>query len=569
MNEALYFYESYQYDVSFSYELDNEKYEFQATLQIEPGKFPVLTSSDKTERFYWHKLPKQIQEIVCFDRGSDRTIRLYDCERYNEEIIPNYIITHFSQDTKPIIKIRCELDGVSQWYCQQSSFSFTGDGPNKLERAKIPSVERKIVIDEKSYLFTVHHNAILRHSIKKNSNVQLEDLAIITLESIDEALEVESIASLLNDLRMLFSLILGYDINIRFVEVVAEDDKRMQYYFPTRKYDHLPIRWYGDYFVSAKSFVELSGKILDHYFNINRKIFLNSWYRFIALFSESHFIEYEYLTYCTILDGYVNEKAKNLQKECNKEEHDAILSDLCCVIESYKNSPDENSLLFQQWLNKIDDKILRMNFPNVSLVTFQDKIKAVLNCYPEEVTNIFVKRSKIGSYLVDRNSITHGRGKSSQLGVLQEKLYTLISLLLLFAFTDLGLTSKEFLTLFYRTQHPIKRKSKYNQEALDRCLETKPFLNVAKKDFDYLVQNKFLDVVLQKKGDQYEFLPEATALLKDWYKNSDGIREVGEFVQQKVITSPSLRAKYVGSPYIVSKRRTHSLFQAVLIEPEN
>nr|WP_290924636.1 hypothetical protein [Halodesulfovibrio sp.] len=500
--------------------------------------------------------------------ASNQVFHLYDNKRYSEQIVPIFIISNFDHTVGSIKKIRCELEGVSQWYCQQSSFNFTSDTPSKLEREEIPSVEYQFEIDDKKYFFELHHQATLSHSILADSNVQLKDIAAIYLTPVSNEVDPRSIVDLLHDIRMLFSLLLGYCVNLQHVEVFNDKKQKMAFYYPTPDDNFPQIRWYGEYLTTPSFFIQFAKEILTNFFTAKRNIFLTCWYRYIALSSQSHFIEYELLTYLTILDGYVSYRAKELEQKCSDKKYDELLSDLSSVLESYKKSSPEDSLAFQAWIDKIDTAMLGEKFPATSLVTLKDKFKAVLGTYPKEATTVFLKNSEIQRIIVDdRNDIAHGREAKSSLDKLNHRLHTVKSVLAFFAFSDLGISPRDFLKQYSVSHHPIKHHKAFNQVALDRYLGTVPFFHVSNSDYDYLSQNKERTVVLHKKKDKYEFLPEETKATQAWPKNNDGIRQVADYVQQKVITKPGLKASYVGTPYIVSKRRQpHQLFQVIVIE---
>lgn len=449
-------------------------------LTFHPKKLPLLD-------FEYHDFEesKSFETIECASTTDNGHYSLVNCKLAQSRIHPRYVLKGKTKSTR-FDGFQVVFSDITNWFIRNR----LPDIDKKEIRKSIPQDTFKTIIntDDGDRIRISNKYDYYSHFGEENEIV-VEEYVTLQVESLDRKLALDEIERKSFELRNLFSLILGWPIDIRYVWVYQRKERGL-----------LPL--YFTYFPSDRPSFEYSYECLIqphvlskkgqwrtmfrnfHCEEVNKR-FKQVWSRLVGLYVFKGLWEYEFLGYVSVLDAFSNRFVKGKTKKLKEQKFSLLMNDLIKTANGWKENLEETDF------DVIDNlaESIKDNIKNTNLPSFKKKFNVVLNSLPPKLQEILGFSEEEFEVLKKlRNQIAHGsppKLKKEHDITFEYKIRDkLLILLSFFIYSDLGFRPREFMKCISRSHHKWIRNADINELALREISGSAKIVRLGKADFD-------------------------------------------------------------------------------------
>ena len=489
-------------------------------------------------------------------KTDNQTYQLIDCQIHHDLIFPKFIIKG-SQKRLKFKKFDLLLQGVTQWFNLGNHTIIDKD---------------KVTITRKTDLFNVdiQHNEITfnlsneywcdQENISQNST-KINEYTALTISSRNKTFSIEDLTSLVNQIRIFFTLLIGHPIGIIYILDQTSKHKAQSIYFSNhskKSYANLkPI----DCFVNSKSLF-IANKwpdILKGFFNQNNdKVYRKLWGRIAGLLAYEGFWEYEILAYVSLLDRYVTIDTENTKLSLSENQFIKFNREARRTLNAIECPPTLEPDKFNKVIESMCIQI-RDGVQNSSIPSFGEKFNLRLKkTNPEIIKVLNLDKSEFKHIKLLRNQIAHGdEPKTINTEDLnyESRIKNKIALLLRYwVFMRIGFSNTDFLNYLNNWCYPITRNAEIDQQELDIALGKHHFLETNITNFKKAkkLQSKWLVLKFIKSSKTFQVDTQATNQLNKSRLNMkrSKSKSILEELTKVVDTTKIKNAMYLTSVYI-------------------
>lgn len=434
---------------------------------------------------------------------------LYNNEFSGEGFSPQYIVE--GAESEIVAGVEISLSGLYTFFDGRSNFEVKESYIGKSINDRF--VNTQFNIDDDLYYFSVEHNYSFRKNI--DTTTLIED-AYVKIWKPTGKLYLEEIEKIIKKTRILFSLLLGFDLSIKKTWLINSEGVRSNsFYFRAASKSGQPFEQPHECFIYSADLLteEAWVKILNSTFNDNMSNSITEfWVRLVSMFSYKGFWEYEILGVVSLLDAYSNShhKLKN-EKKISAHAFKKLKRQMKEILTTYKGSLPLNDK-YSTACEVIDNIIRQVGYvKNTNAQDFKLKLKFLINNISTNIQNLLDFKSDDFEMIIKiRNSAAHGSPIEESIMqniqramIVKEKIKFL--LLYLF-FKEMGFTDNSFVQLCERTFNKIKLGARLDEFTLSVVFGNGIALNVTPKN---LVEAKNstrmnIPIIYHVKSDSFE-----------------------------------------------------------------
>lgn len=561
-DSALSFFDIYTFNVQF--ELDGKSHV--GSLILKPSSYPKLKINSNSHHLHFEENRVFDQPIVCQDISTNKFYTLYGSRLQRGTILSEFIATGKSTCCA-FDKLKVCLTGVSTWIERQRSNEITAS-----------EFKRGIHVEKFSVDFNYQDND---YSIENSRNVlpsvvqgtkhliELEDSFIITKKR--GGFTLEEMKKVSQEVRTLFSLLLGFPLSIKNVYVTSSTEihKYQSFIFPSVNYEEFPLESWHQCLCDFNSVFEwgLWDSIIKNFFKI--KSFRTIWNRLVPVLphNTTRYWEFDILSVVVTLEMYCAQKSKGQGHKLAKSKHHVLKEKLLGALSEFKLeatlSEQDNELV-----NDVSHIINQLK--NTSHPTLQHKYNFLMSdtsSHIKEAIDFSDNDFKIIKKL--RDSIAHGlHYKTATSGEITTEVQIkdrLLTLLTYFVLYELGFNDAQVAQSLSFTLNPFVMNAGGNERSRDKLAGNAKFITLA--------QNICLDdhkpfssiVIIYDQTVQQYTLDERLSyeVSRNWL--SSGVRDVRDFVKGLLTNDACYSLEYLNKVYLSSGDEERLYHGAILL----
>lgn len=392
-------------------------------------------------------------------KSKRETFTLYNSESSGDSLIPEYVTTGSKPES--ISGVDISLSGLYTFFDGLSNFTVS-DSCIKKDITDC-FIKTEFNINDELYTFSVEHD--YSFSKKIDTTTIVED-AFIRIRKYEGDISLDAIKNIVKKIRILFSLMLGFDLSIRKTWIIKNDGARCNsFYFHAPSKLEPPFENSHDCFIfSAKLLANNEWcEILTSTFNGDSSNSLSEfWVRLVSMFSYKGFWEYEILGVVSLLDAYSKKHHEaHTNKTISLRKFDKLKGSIKNTLREYKNSlpADKN---YDDSCEVIDNMILQVGYiKNTNAQDFRLILKLLMETISTDIQNLIdFKNEDFEMIIKIRNAAAHGApidedimANLQRVMIVKEKIKFL--LLYLF-FKSMNFSVKDFIKLCRHSFSKIK-----------------------------------------------------------------------------------------------------------------
>lgn len=520
------------------------------------GKLVLSENSSPQVSFELSANIKKFSKNTYFRCETDNSIfTLLECEVLNNSIFPKLVINGEKLNTQ-FKKISVLLQGLSEWMDTTGQFEITEQEVIRKREQKTFSVD--ILEGSKSFSLSCEHWCETKHQSSNSHMVNMYTL--LTYEVKKGGWSSSELISKVQDLCTIFSLLLGYPINVEYILDKSQRDKNYSLYYLNSTTANNYVSRSSDCFVSSDYLYKKDKwkDLLQRYFDENVAVYKSVWSRVANILAYDGFWEYRILAYVSLVDRYVSIFSKEYDEKIPHKKFKKSLNELKLVLEGLKEKADVQNQR-EKYLAVYDS--MRTQFQSINnskFASFSDKFDLKIEKTNDDIIQIInLLPSEFEHLKKLRNAIAHGGIPPIKNGdniTYEVTISSKLALLLRYwIFFDLGFSQEDYIVFLNNWMHRTTRQARLNYSALDEASGRWFYLNTNKTNFLKAKNHQFGCIVLDyiKKSDSYRININATKSTHDWYMSMDKkYKSVEEMLMSIVDTNKVKNIAYVSNSYL-------------------
>ena len=557
---------SYEYGAYVIAGKKNEK--LQGTLKFSNGAPPSFRTntnfdiSSKEVDF----LRDNKEVITCVtDIESFRFILLNSRFSYNV-IYPESLIK--GDKIGQILSVEILLNGFSTWINPKRKLEFEVSDDEDIKNLHDCKISEEVNINSRRYL--IESNLCLETKRVEKQDCLITEYTTITVKSLNGFIKHEFAQEVAHKIRILFSLLLGFQLSFENIWLNTDRAERIPFYFPCSGDKNDPFEHYLECTLLPQhlSNKKLWNPVLNNFFA--NKLFEQIWSRLPFMFSYKGAWEYELLGCISLLDACCSEFVDKSRKKLSKNKYKEIISDLLLVLDKHQVKLGcECSSILESF------KATVSNIRNTNLPTFKEKFHALTETIePEVLEMISLSEEQFDHVKSIRDKAAHGRTprlfKEDDLNyefIVRDKIKLLLTYLF---YRDFGIDAVTFSSTLRETINKTVQNAYINKFARDKIIGGVPFYEVEKGDFDEVSNKNNGSLVIyhstHKKTYSVNF-ELSQSIKNEWYdEKSKEYRCVVDFIKSKIDSYVSV--EYVSRLYLICSDKNKEIYGACLITTE-
>jgi hypothetical protein len=489
-------------------------------------------------------------------RGDGVSYLLIDCETTGATFYPKYIVKSEINFVESFSGFYVLFRGFSEWIIGDKNIVSDGD------KLVIQHESRKFSL-ELDNAYKISNEYWFSNGNSKKASATFNEYCLIKVESTSGVFSLDKTRELIYDLKRIFSLLSGVNIDVEFVTNLSGGSDEASFYFASdQKNDELD---FNNVFFSPEYLFKYS-KIEDalkQYYLHSKSKFNDVWNRLLGMLEYQGYWEFRILGIVALLDKVVSvyadsinskliskDKFSGLKKEIEKTIYEFNLDAQGCIGEEHKS-------LYKSLIQKLND-----GFVNRHYSTFKEKFDLLISSVDPDVKEIINLTEDQFKHLKRiRDAIAHGETPETKLkgditieGIIVAKV-TLI--LLYLAYKDLSFNEIDFIEMIDKFDNKLINRAKLNHVALDYKLKKVVRIKLRKADYDLLEKHNNSHCVFRflKSKNEYIFVKSLTKKLNEifynFYYRPKDIKSVEAYVETLVSPRVIKKIAYVNSVQIV------------------
>ncbi|MEX3019351.1 hypothetical protein AB4K05_07100 [Kluyvera sp. STS39-E] len=418
-------------------------------------------------------------------KSQRETFTLYNSERTGDSLIPEYVTTGSKPEN--INGVDISLSGLYTFFDGRSNFTVS-DSCIKKDITDC-FIKTEFNINGELYTFSVEHD--YSFSKKIDTTTIVED-AFIRIRKSEGDVSLDAIKCIIKKTRILFSLMLGFDLSIRKTWLIKNDGARCNslYFHAPSKLEH-PFENSHDCFIFPAQLLTNDewNKILTSTFNGDSSSTLSEfWVRLVSMFSYKGFWEYEILGVVSLLDAYSKKHHEtHTNKTISLRKFDKLKDSIKNTLREYKKSLPADKKHTDS-CEVIDNMILQVGYiKNTNAQDFRLILKLLMETISVDIQNLIsFKDEDFETIIKIRNAAAHGApideeimANLQRVMIVKEKIKFL--LLYLF-FKSMSFSDKDFIKLCRHSFSKIKFGAALDSYTLNMMSGTGIALNIDNED---------------------------------------------------------------------------------------
>ena len=535
------------------------------TLEFSDNKLPVFTTGSvfdiNTKEL--ESLKSFRNKVECITDGY--TFTLFDYDILGNSLYPKYISRGNSDDTFTSVEIL--LTGFSTWFNQKKGLDFETDENKIIKNLHQSKFSEKINIDGEKYL--IKSNLCYQTKRLEKQNFLITEYTSIIIESQNKNISCEFANEISHKIRILFSLLLGYNLSFENVWLLSEKKRRVPFYFchPGEEKDpfehNLECTLLPQYIDN-----NLWHTIFSNFFST--KSFDKIWARLPFMFSYQGAWEYELLGYISLLDAYSSEFTDKKRKKLPRSKYRLIQNDLLNVIKKHEGELGSD---FSSVLDSFSTAISGIR--NTNLPTFKEKFYALVESIDSRVySTIDLSDEQFMHIKKLRDLSAHGQPvitlnprSINYEFIVRDKIRLLLTYLY---YRDLGIDSEIFALSLRRTSNKVVRNADINNLSRDRIVGDIPEYVIDEENFKKFPDRNWLNIVINYSESTgiYSINDLLTnSLNNDWLRNTDRkYNTTTDYVKSRL--EQFISVEYISRVYLLCNDKSRELHGICLVTTE-
>lgn len=560
--KELNFFDDYQITVQF--ELDGDEYI--GSLAMGRSKIPTLQIKTNNPAILFDERRCISSQIICQEIGTGKHYILHDSSLWRGIIYPEFVILG-AEHHELYDVIEVSLTGISEQCENWRSYELSQD-----------EFKRDLSVDKFSIDFSFNNN---KYRIKNTRNVSVEQIGLaeqvikiqdgFVINKINSDFSLKEIKDLSQEIRNLFSLVLGGALSIRSIYLSASLNKTFHscLIFPCITYKSNPMGSVGQAICDFSNIFrwQLWDTIFNNYFS--KKSFREIWCRIVPSLSDKliGYWEHNILSVVVTLEMYCELISKGHGHKLNTVQFNALKEQLTEVLTNFEKteelSDDDISLI-----HDLAGAIKQLK--NTSHATLQNKYDFLMERISPQIRDI-IGFSEADFTIIKklRNSVAHGTMyKTVDQGEITKELEIkdkLLVLLIYFVFNELGFSDIQIARLFDRTRNEIIMRAGLNEKARDRVTGNAKFITlVGTENIDGLKYYQPIVIIYDQDGDEYHLDDRLTHKTQNEWRKS-GFSDIRDFVKSLISKDQYSKLEYLNKIYLVLQGQEHLFMGAILL----
>ncbi|MEH6447069.1 MAG: hypothetical protein V7765_00265 [Oleispira sp.] len=540
------------FECSIKFKIKGIEEEIFSNLIVNNGGLARLKSESGGLRYIINGMPLSENEKERFSgRSNSKRYVFVDCGVSGPYIYPNYIIEGVEEESYTGIEV--SLTGFSSWFDTDTSYEITDTGFKK----DLPDKSFDEVVNIDGCKYRISSNGCVDVENIKARDFLVSEYTTIKILKVNGTISEADAKKLANDMRKLFSLLLGYPLALEYVWLLVETTHiRRPLYFPAQGSDKDPFDNKIDCIISSSYLHSNDGwkKIFKNYYsNPTQGRFHKIWGVLPTLFDYNGIWEYELLGYISVLDAYTDKVSKKYRKKLDEDVYAQLISKLTGVIDIFhKEIGADYDEIISSFKNGVG------GIKNTNLPTFREKFNSVFSGENKNILDILdFDNDDFSALLKIRNSAAHGNPVATKSDFdlnfecrLNSKLK---SILFYLVYLDFGFTSMEFFEFISRTFNRTIKGAGVSEYKLDGILGCEDFYEFC--DLDLLEVSKTNKINIAVEVDEesgiYKFNRQITDEIWKWMSSIEKEHSnMEDHVQAFLNASGSNRVKYIARSYV-------------------
>lgn len=554
------FFEDYEYIVSFKlYER-----ELTGVLSICSASIPTLKLHTNDHSLIFPDFQEIEHPIVCQVIGSTTIFTLYGNEIQRWGTIISEFVCAGKAEVDSFDQIELHLTGLSAWIEGLRSSEITDSEYKRSIVTENFAVDFNF--DKQDYSIKNHRHVSPITLSSTNHRFEIQDCLILTKRS--GVFSLEEVKRLAQEVRNLFSLLLGHSLSIKHVYLMLSSKRHLfqSIVFPSVIYDEHPLVHHQALCRFQDVFRwELWDSIIQNYFKV--KSFRTIWNRLVTSLDNGRFTFWEdgILSVVVTLEMYCEQQSKGKGHNLEITKYNELKLRLLSTLQMYVDDTElsEEDMFVIEGVKAVVD-----NLRNTSHPTLQHKYDFLMAKTSTEIREAISFSDSDFSILKKlRNSVAHGlnyktvvEGDISKEIQLKDRLLTL---LMYFVFHELGFSDKHIAQSFGYTHHRKIIHAGGNERARDKLAETARFIELEEHvDLSEYDSSDYIVIDYETISGVYTINKVLSFETKHNWRGS-GISDVREFIRGKVNSS---ELEYIPKIYVASGENEKCYYGAILVK---
>jgi len=558
------FHKGYEYK-SKIYLADIDSY-LNGTLKFSSSNLAVFTSNSifdmSTKEF--ESIKRNREKIECNADGY--TFTLIDIEIQGNSLYPKYLARSNRIDN--ITSVEILLTGFSTWFNQKKESNFEIDGSKIIKNLHESKFSEVLNIDGEKYL--IESNLCYQTKRVEKQNYLITEYTSIIVESQGSSISCELANKISQRIRILFSLLLGYNLTFENVWLLSEKKRRIPFYFchvgeEKDPFEHdLECTLLPQYIDSKQQWYT----IFNNFFS-NKK-FDKIWARLPFIFVFRGAWEYELLGYISLLDAYCSEFADKNRNKLPLLKYKEIKDEFLEIIGTHKNElGSEFSSVFESFESAIS------GIRNTNLPTFKEKFSALISTIDPRINRVIDLSEEQFSHIKKlRDLCAHGQPvitlNSTNINyefIVRDKIRLLLTY---FYYRNLGLDEETFALSLRGTTNKVVRNANINKFARDQIIGDIPKYKVDEKNFKKIPAKNSSNIVIRySKSSNFYFVDDLLSndLTDDCLRSTDRVYSTTtDYVKSRL--NKFISVEYISRIYLLSNDSYRELHGICLVTIE-
>ncbi|MFT4929873.1 MAG: hypothetical protein ACI8WB_006008 [Phenylobacterium sp.] len=488
---------------------------------------------------------------------------LVDCTPKGDRIYPRYVVQ--GSEAEQFKGVEVSLTGFSSWFDPNPHFAMT-DGEIK-QTIPTQKIDETVVINGERYQVSSQFCSNISNIAKRD--FLLLEYTTLKVVKIDGTITVAEAERLLQDIRRLFSLLLGQPLAIDYAWLISQQNgARRAFYFSASGSRAEPFEEPHECLIHGASIFknQLWANIFNHYYSLpTASHFEDIWSRLPMLFNFSGIWEYEILGYVSILDAWCiqtihNKNSAKSGGEGHNKDRDYIEAklvtqvqeELLLVVDKHQKQLGPQ---YHDAMNRFRSRIKkRVNTGLNRNSSFKLKFDYLMSKVAQGVkdmidfsTDEFAAIKKIRDFAAHAQSIDNKdkRDISFEYG-LKCKLQVL---LYYFVYRDLGFSAKDYAICLQSSSNEFVRHANINHACRDKLTGLVPFYPVDKGCFAKAAQGNRFNVAVEHSSANsgYRWGKQLTEQIQlRWMSAANKEhRTLLDYVKTLLVDNPEVEVSYI------------------------
>lgn len=541
------------------------------TLKIENNSFPLLNIENALSNMELREYFKTPPEtIIC--TSQHHVFTLHNNKSTGSSFIPEFIV--YGRESKNFNGIDISLSGLYSFFDGYSNFELKDSCICK--NITDHFVKTQFYIDGDLYYFSVEHD--YSYSKKIDTTTLIED-AIVRVWRARGNISLDEIKNIVKKIRILFSLLLGFDLSIKKTWLISGDEKRINpFYFYAPSKPVQPFEHPHDCFIYSAQLLNNDdwAKILTCAFNNMNPSISEFWVRLVSMFSYKGFWEYEILGVVSLLDAYSKNYHKiYTDKKMPVAHFKKIIKQIKNILFEYKDGlPLDNKK--SNLCDVIDNIETQLSY--IKNTNAQD-FKLILNLLMGNINDnikklIDFKRVDFDIIIKIRNLAAHGSPINDsimenlqQVMIVKEKIKFF---LLYIFFISIGFSDVDFIRLCRNSFNKIKLGARLDSYVLKVTYGNGVVFDIDSKDIFKAKNNTKINssIIFHVKSNRYEINNEDLneVIESIFTTNRDKYFNIIDLIYSEFINDEIFSVEYFLSVFLCCENEKIELHGAYLIK---